>query len=77
MSASNTTLIADAAQPKAQVALSESPIYELRDLQVETTDAGLLISGTVDSYYHKQLAQEAVRAVVGRVPMINQILVRT
>lgn len=77
MSVSNAILGADSAQPKAQVALSESPIYELRDLQVETTDAGLLISGTVDSYYHKQLAQEAVRAVVGRVPMINQILVRT
>jgi osmotically-inducible protein OsmY len=77
MSVSNAVLAADTAQPKAQVALSESPIYELRDLQVETTVDGLLISGTVDSFYHKQLAQEAVRAVVGKVPMINRIQVRS
>ena len=77
MSVSKAVLGADSAQPKAQVALSESPIYELRDLQVETTQDGLLISGTVDTFYHKQLAQEAVRAVMGKVPMINRIHVRS
>lgn len=77
MSVSHAVPGADSAQPKAQVALAESPIYELRDLQVETTQDGLLISGTVDTFYHKQLAQEAVRAVVGKVPMINRICVRS
>ncbi len=76
MYASKSALVARPAQPKAQHALSESPIYELRDLQVEVTDDGLLISGTVDSFYHKQLAQEAVRAAVGQVPMVNRIFVR-
>ncbi len=64
------------ARGKAQTALSESPIYELRDLLVELMGESLLISGSVDSFYHKQLAQEAVRAVVGKIPMINRVLVR-
>lgn len=76
MYASKTAKVAGTAQPMAQDALTASPIYELRDLQVEATDDGLLISGTVDSFYHKQLAQEAVRAAVGQVPMVNRILVR-
>lgn len=76
MHASKSTKAAGTAQPKAQDALSASPIYELRDLQVEVTEDGLLISGTVDTFYHKQLAQEAVRAAVGAVPMVNRIQVR-
>lgn len=78
MSVSDAALLAsDEAGPLAQVALTRSPIYELRDLQVEATADGLLLSGTVATFYQKQLAQEAVRAVVGRVPMINRIQVRS
>lgn len=76
MIASKSSKAVGSAQPVAQDALSASPIYELRDLLVEVIDDGLLISGTVDSFYHKQLAQEAVRAVVGQVPMVNRIEVR-
>jgi len=50
-------------QPRAQRALSSSPIFELRDVQVEPCNGGLLLSGVVSSFYHKQLAQEVVRAV--------------
>ncbi len=63
-------------QPRAQAALSGSPIYTLRDLRVEQTDEGLLISGTVDSYYHKQLAQEVVRAVAPSAEVVNRIRVQ-
>jgi len=50
-------------QPKAQMALAGSPICELRELRVEQQGCGLVISGVVSSYYHKQLAQEAVRTI--------------
>lgn len=58
-------------------ALAESPIQELRHLQVEPVQNGLLLSGTVSSYYHKQLAQELVRSFCDRVgfSLINRIKV--
>jgi len=62
-------------QPRAQMALSSSPIYELRDLQVEQRAGTLLISGSVSSYYHKQLAQEVVRSVCEGIEVNNSILV--
>jgi len=50
-------------RPRAQTALANSPVFELRDLRVDQEEATLLISGCVSSFYHKQLAQEVVRAV--------------
>ena len=69
-----TTPVQDV-QPRAQTALSSSPIYELRDLQVEQREGTLLISGAVSSYYHKQLAQEVVRSVCEGIEVNNSILV--
>ncbi len=60
-------------QPRAQLALAKSPIYALRELTVEQTSQGLLISGSVSSFYHKQLAQEVVLAVAGVVEVINRV----
>ncbi len=60
-------------RPRAQSALAASPIYELRDLLVEQAGESLLISGRVTSFYHKQLAQEIVRTVVGSVQVVNSI----
>jgi len=68
--------LASQARPRAQSALHASPIYELRNLDVQEADDGLLISGTVDSFYHKQLAQEVVRAVAHGVRLQNTISVR-
>lgn len=65
-------------EPRAQAALANSPIYELRDLRVEQRNGNMLISGTVSTYYHKQLAQEVVRAfcdAIG-VQVINKIEVK-
>ena len=67
----NTT--AEDVRPRAQSALAASPVYDLRDVQVEHHEAGLLLSGRVSSFYHKQLAQEVVRLVAGEVPVINSI----
>ena len=65
-------------QPRAQSALASSPIYELRDLLVQQHNGSLLISGTVSSFYHKQLAQEVVRTVCESiaVEVINSIRVQ-
>lgn len=60
-------------QSRAQSALAASPIYVLRDLQVEQLDESLLLQGRVDSYYHKQLAQEVVRTVSAGFQVVNQI----
>lgn len=58
---------------EAQRALSASPIYDLRDLQVELVDGSLLLSGRVGTFYHKQLAQEVVRNVADGVRLVNSV----
>jgi len=68
-------------RPRAQIALASSPIFELRDLRVDQEEATLLISGCVSSFYHKQLAQEVVRAVCKEcneldIEVVNSIRVR-
>lgn len=65
----------ESAQPRAQSALATSPIFDLRAVRVEEFEGGLILSGSVSSYYHKQLAQEAVRAVVAGVHVVNSIRV--
>ena len=62
-------------QPRAQTALANCLVYELRNLQVEQRDGALLISGSVSCYYHKQLAQEVVRSVCEGSEVINSIRV--
>lgn len=63
---------------RAQAALADSPIYELRDLSVEQLNGSLLISGTVSTFYHKQLAQEVVRGLCESlgIRVVNKIEVR-
>jgi uncharacterized NAD-dependent epimerase/dehydratase family protein len=60
-------------QPRAQRALTASPIFALRELRVENAGEALLISGLVSSFYHKQLAQEVVRAVAEGIAVVNSI----
>jgi hypothetical protein len=71
----NVTVI-DELQPRAQAALTNSPVFELRGLQVKQRDDGLQISGCVSSFYHKQLAQEVVRSVCKGVEVLNSIRVK-
>ena len=61
-------------QRTAQRALHSSPVYALRQLRVDCdADLSLRIQGHVSSFYHKQLAQEAVRAVAPGVELINSV----
>ena len=68
-------------RPRAQTALAASPILELRDLCVYLENTTLQISGSVSSFYHKQLAQEAVGAICREcrdieIEVVNSICVR-
>jgi hypothetical protein len=65
-------------QSPAVLALQQSPIPALRKLKVEETEAGVVISGTVSSYYLKQLAQETIIPVLERRELLNRVeVVRT
>ena len=60
---------------EARAALSRSTIYVLRKLQVERDGEGIALRGSVESFYHKQLAQELVRAAVDGVKVSNLLAV--
>lgn len=60
---------------RAQAALSSSPVYALRDIRIEEDGGQLRLEGEVASFYHKQLAQEAVRAVARQAQLVNTISV--
>ncbi len=57
----------------AREALRQSFLHELRNLNVEEAGASLVISGRVQSFYHKQMAQEIVRAVCQDVELHNTV----
>ncbi len=69
----STFSLEDTVEERAQDALLESPIYDLRDLRVECVAGVLWINGAVSSYYHKQLAQEVVRAVAIGSEVVNAV----
>jgi hypothetical protein len=71
-----TASVVDEIQSRAKAALDNSPFHELRLLRVEPRDDAISITGCVSSFYHKQLAQEAVRSVCMGVPLVNAIHVK-
>jgi hypothetical protein len=60
---------------RAAQALRQSPIPALRKLQVEETDLEVVLSGSVSSYYLKQLAQETVMPLLGGRELLNRVRV--
>ena len=58
---------------QARTALSNSPIHALREVSVELTAEAIVLSGRVETFYHKQLAQEIVRTVLRDYPLVNSI----
>jgi hypothetical protein len=60
---------------RARAVLQTSKIYTLRKLQVEDADGAIVLRGRVESFYHKQLAQELVRTKLGGVEVINALQV--
>ncbi len=70
-----TCCITDVA--RARGALVNSPFQILRELEVEQNGEYLVISGKVNSFYEKQLAQEAIRAVCDDIDVFNTVAVRS
>jgi osmotically-inducible protein OsmY len=62
-------------QSRAKAALLGSKIHSLRNLQVEQAEGAIILRGRVDSFYHKQLAQELIRAAIEGVEVINALQV--
>jgi len=60
---------------RADQTLLTSPIPALRRLLIEETDEEVVLSGSVPSYYLKQLAQETVMPAVGSRRLQNRISV--
>ena len=58
---------------RAQTALKESHIFFIRQLQIDSAGDSMLLTGRVDTFYHKQMAQEIVRAVCDGVQLVNSI----
>lgn len=58
---------------EAQVCLEQSAYSLLRQVLVEYERGVLILRGTLPNYYHKQLAQEAVRRVEGVARVVNRI----
>jgi hypothetical protein len=59
----------------ANAALRQSPIPALRKLRAEETEAAIVISGRVTSYYFKQLAQETLMPVLNNRELHNRVVV--
>jgi osmotically-inducible protein OsmY len=55
--------------------LRRSALADIRTLEVESDGDRLVLKGIVGSYFHKQLAQELVRNVVGDHEIANAISV--
>jgi len=61
--------------PRAALLMRENPVNDLRRLDVTETDAEIVISGIVSSYYLKQMAQEAIRPALSGRRLRNQVIV--
>lgn len=53
--------------------LNHSPLAHLRRLVVTVSEAEVIITGKVPSYYLKQLAQETVRPTLGERRLLNRV----
>lgn len=71
----NRTLVDRARADQAKAALLKSRIYTLRTLVVEQEGESIVLRGRVESFYHKQLAQELVRVAVEGTEVVNSISV--
>jgi osmotically-inducible protein OsmY len=53
--------------------LAKSSVRELRQIRVDGIANELQLSGSVRSFYHKQLAQETVRSVAAGMQLVNRV----
>ena len=60
---------------RAASLLRDNPVNDLRRLEVMETDAEIVITGIVTSYYLKQMAQETVRPALNGRRLRNKVIV--
>ena len=58
---------------EAQELLNASPIGALRKLRVEKTGSAIVLSGRVESFYEKQMAQELLRSIARQCDFVNSV----
>jgi osmotically-inducible protein OsmY len=56
-----------------QNALAQNPFLSGRKLRIELSEGRVTLHGTVNSYYHKQMAQESLRNLVGVSEIENRL----
>jgi len=64
---------ADQSAEQALAVLAQSGVAELRFLRVDEDETQICLSGRVRSFYHKQLAQEAIRPIAAGRQLINRV----
>ena len=57
----------------ASLVLANSSVRDLRKIRVDRSDNQIELSGTVRSFYHKQLAQETIRTVASGMKVVNRV----
>ena len=60
----------------AQWRLEASAYAALKTVRCRFRQGALVLNGCVPTYFHKQVAQEAIRAVPGITEIVNHISVR-
>jgi osmotically-inducible protein OsmY len=53
--------------------LRKSPYLEVRDISCQCDHGMLFLRGRLSTFYHKQVAQEAVAGLAGVVQVVNEI----
>ena len=61
----------------ASAVLAKNSVPDLRTLRVDEESNELQLRGNVRSFYHKQLAQEAVLPLAGSLQVVNHVDVRS
>jgi hypothetical protein len=67
--------IASLAHIRPDQALQHSPIPALRRLNIEESEQEVVLTGSVSSYYLKQMAQETILPVIGPRTLRNRVTV--
>lgn len=60
---------------RIKLLLAESPIAEVRRIQVEQDGDRVMLSGRVRTFYAKQMAQETIRRATGGLHIVNSVAV--
>jgi osmotically-inducible protein OsmY len=60
---------------RLRVLLLESPIAEIRHVNVEQKGDRVLLAGKVRSFYAKQMAQETIRGAARGLQIVNDVKV--